>query len=85
MEKEKTLKLYSNGFSLRAHNRNMEVEELDNGDFFIQFIRFDDKNAEKPAVRHKCFKGKVRVSEIKLTAEGLNDFVFGYSEYMKNK
>lgn len=85
MEKEKTVMLYSNGYSVRAYNRRIDVEEMDNGDFYISMLRYDIKGANKPAIRHDCLRGRVRVSEFKMSGEGMGDFVYGYLEYIKSK
>jgi hypothetical protein len=77
------LMIYNNGATVRLHNRRICFKETDDG----IHVRFDivAKDAEKPSCFHVCHKGKVRVTHIKISAEGMEYLVESYLIYKKEK
>lgn len=80
----KRIKIYTDGFSIRLKNRRCVIRDI-NGFYFLEFCSFDNKEANSPAVKHKCIKGKIRVSLIKLSDEFMEGLVLAFLNYKKNK
>jgi len=72
--------IYENAAEVRTHNKKIVFTEEDK-EILIQFLNAGDVEPNKPACSHKCHKGKVRVTTIKLSSEGMGYLVYAYLKY----
>lgn len=77
------LTTYLDGASYRMHNKRITFKQ-ENGVTMIRF-KFADKEAYKPACSHKCHKGKVRETFLKLSNEAMDKLVFAYLQFKKDE
>lgn len=83
MEKKKTLIQYSDGATVRLHNKRISFAQTEEK-IMIKFD-FADENANNPACFHKCFKGKVRHTFLQMSNEAMESLVYAYVDYKKRK
>jgi len=78
-----SLNIYKDGAKVRINNKKIILHEV--GDGFMINMAYATHDASTPAVSHKCVKGKVRVSQIKLSQEAIEHLMNAYVEYKKSK
>ena len=77
------MKIYADGASVRLHNKRIVFAEED-GKTLINF-RFADENADKPACRHLCHKGRVRDTSLKVSTEAMDALMVAYVRYKRKR
>lgn len=70
------LTYHPNAVVIRLHNKKIQIVEKDNA-VYLGF-RFADEDADTPACEHKCIKGKVRQTRMKLSLEVMEAISYSY-------
>jgi hypothetical protein len=76
------LTIHKDGATIRLHNKRISLKEVD-GTIMVKF-QFADENAEKSACYHKCYKGKIRETFIKMSDEVIEALLFAYVNYKRH-
>lgn len=79
------INIWKNGATSRLKNKEINFIEIPEKDGILIEFKFADKEAEKPSVKHKCLRGKVRVSEIALSHDAMESLFMAYMTYRKGK
>ena len=82
---KKEINIWKNGATVRMHNKEINFVDVKDKDGIVIQLKYADLDADKPAVSHKCIKGKVRVSEIALSHEAMQSLLIAYNAYMQKK
>lgn len=75
--------IFLDGASTRLHNRRVTFTEK-NGEFYLDFA-MAMKNPEATTTHVKVIKGKVRLTQLKLSEEALQALVKSYLIYKRSK
>jgi hypothetical protein len=78
-----TNKIFLDGAQMRLHNRKIGFVEKDDN-ILINF-KFADTEADKPACKHICHRGKVRETHLQLSVEAMETLMMGYIRYRQFK
>jgi hypothetical protein len=81
------IKDYADAVMIKIPNKKIMVVERSNEDgnsYFMNFKYFD-KDADKPACTHKCHRGKVRETTVKVSEDGMDALIMAYMRYKRNK
>lgn len=81
--KNKTIKLYTDGATVRLHNRRISFKQ-DEKSIMIKFS-FAEADAYRSACSHDCHRGKVRETNIKMTNEAMEALVLAFMNYKRAK
>ena len=81
--KANTETIFLNGATIRMHNKRIQIREK--GDKTIILFHFADENADTPACQHRCHRGKVRETFVKMTTESMELLVKAYIDYRNYK
>jgi hypothetical protein len=80
--KKTTFHTYLDGAVIRAHNRRISIVQEDGVTKII--FDFADNEAEKPACKHECKRGKIRRTYVKMSDESMDLLVAAYLQYKRN-
>lgn len=83
MKKQNHIKFYSNGATIRMHNKRISFKQ-DEKSIVIGFS-FAEENANTPACLHVCHRGKVRETSIKMSNEAMEALVLSFIQFKKKK
>ena len=81
--KKTSLIVFADGATARINNKRIAFAEKD-GNTMIKF-HFADADAEKPACYHKCHKGKVRETFVKMSNEAMELLVYSWMQYKRER
>jgi len=84
MSKRRTMTVHKNGSIARFQNRRITMMEQKDDAFVFRF-EFATDDADQPACNHETIRGKIRVTEIKLSDEALDAMIKAYLSYKKSK
>lgn len=76
------LSIYKDAVVARKHNKRISIVKSGDDEFLINSL-FADKDADKPACIHACYRGRVRETTVKVTAEFLDSLVTMWTLYKK--
>lgn len=85
MKKEANIIIYSNGARIRFHNKSVDFKELKDGSIGFIYKIVDKDEADIPSTKHKCLRGKVRVTQTKISKESFEAIIQAYIELQKYK
>lgn len=81
------VKEYADAVVVKIPNKKIMIVERsdENGNSYFMNFRYFDKDADKPACTHKCHRGKVRETTVKLSEDGMDALIMAYMRYKRNK
>ncbi len=76
---------YKNAIKRKLKNKRVAICKLDNGNYVLEVISYDNIYAKNKTVRNLVFKDKLRVSEMVITKETLECLVMNAIELLNLK
>ena len=79
MGKKATITIYPKSVAkIKLHNRSILLGKLKDGNYGLQFKKYDKDNSNEPACLHENLKGRIKVTSIKLSEEAVQHIVAAY-------
>lgn len=82
MKKQNSITLHPSGSKIRFHNKSIHFKQLKDKSFAF-IMKIVDKEADVPATKHECLRGKVRVTYTRLSEESFEGLIQAYIEWKK--
>jgi predicted DNA binding protein len=81
------IKDYADAVVVKIPNKKIMVVERsdENGISYFMNFKYADKDADKPACTHKCHRGIVRETTVKVSEDGMDALIMAYIRYKRNK